>query len=112
RIHNCGVRSCKIKGIHWTNWAQSVAPGTGLHPIFKPGGGYYTQPATAHLRASHIGKCSPGGPRAYLKLTVQDPTRPGGPLGPPYAWSEAPNLCKYGSATAPSSEAPKSEAPG
>jgi hypothetical protein len=111
RIYNGGDASGEVRHIHWTNWGQSVALGTGLHAIFKPGGGYYPQPVTAHLSASDIGTCSPGGPRAYLKLTVQDPTRPGGPLGAPYAWSEAKSLCKYGSGGSAPSETAKAEAP-
>jgi hypothetical protein len=111
RIYNGGDPSGLVSDIHWTDWGQSVAPGTGMHSIFKPGGGYYPQPVMAHLRASDIGTCSPGGPRAYLKLTVQDPTRPGGPLGPPYAWSEARTLCSYGSGASASTETAKSRPP-
>src|SRR6202022_2254142 len=55
RIYNGGDRSGLVTDIHWNNWGQSEAIGTGQHAIFKPGGGYYEQPVTTHLRAYDIG---------------------------------------------------------
>jgi hypothetical protein len=99
RIFNGGDPIGLVTHIRWSNWGQSAAFGTGLNAIFKPGGGYYSQLVTIRLRAYDIGACTPGGPRAYLKLSIQAPEGPGGPLRPPAAWAEAPSLCSSESGT-------------
>jgi hypothetical protein len=115
-IYNGGDQSGLARDIHWTNWGQPVATGTGLTSIFKPEGGYYPQRATIALRASDIGTCTPGGPRAYRRLSTRVPTRPGGPLGPWGQWAKT--MCSYdaGQSTSPeptttttSSQPPESE---
>lgn len=85
-IFNGGDPNGMVSKITWTGWGSSDAYGTGQEPIFKPEGGYYDQPAAVQLRASDIGTCASGGPRAYRKLYVRAPDAPGGPLGPWQAW--------------------------
>jgi hypothetical protein len=53
------------------------SPGYGHHSVPKPSGGYY-RPVIARLKAKRIGTCE--GHRAYLKLLIHEPRRPGGPL--------------------------------
>lgn len=105
-IFNGGDPSGRVTHIHWTNWGQRVALGTGLNAIFKPGGGYYAQLVTVRLRASDIGACARGGLAAYRKLSIQAPERPGGPLRAPAAWAEAPNLCSTEVVSTPASTEP------
>jgi hypothetical protein len=95
KIYNGGDRSGLVAHIRWSNWGQSVALGSGMHAIFKPEGGYYSQLVPITLRAYDIGTCTSGSPRAYLKLSTRQPVRPGGPLGSWSSWTEAPNLCSY-----------------
>lgn len=44
------------------------------------------------LKAADLGRCE--GRRAYLKLCVCEPRRPGGPLGPWLSWSGSKTLCE------------------
>jgi hypothetical protein len=94
RFYNGGDPSGLVKEIQWTSWGGESAIGYGLNAIFKPQGGYYSQPVLVEIRASGLGKCSASGPRAYTHLSIRAPDRPEGPLGPWRAWSEAPNICK------------------
>jgi hypothetical protein len=91
-IFNGGDPSGSVRNIHWRNWGDPTAIGFGLNPIFKPGGGYYRKPARIELRATDIGRCS--GRRAYRMLEARVPKKPGGPLGPWFAWSGASTICK------------------
>ncbi len=95
KIYNGGDPSGLVREIHWVDWGASSAIGYGLHAIFKPHGGYYSEPVLTELRATGLGKCG-GGPRAYTLLYVRDPQRPDGPAGPWYLWSEAKSLCRSG----------------
>lgn len=95
KIYNGGDPSGLVSHIHWTTWGGPIAVGKGLHSIFKPNGGYYNQLVPITLRASHVGTCSNGGPRAYLKLETREPEAPGGLLGTWDVWSEARSLCSY-----------------
>ncbi len=90
-LFNGGDPSGLITQIHWTQWGGSVAVGTGRNPIFKPGGGYYAQQVPIKLRASAIGNCA--GRSAYTKLSVREPSRPGGKFGPWRLWSGAASIC-------------------
>jgi hypothetical protein len=92
RIFNGGDASGLIKRIHWHHWGSDIA--RGLHPIFKPGGGYYRKPSHSRLKAYDLGHCAGSHRRAYRRLKVRDQKRPGGPLGHWYLWSGARNLCK------------------
>jgi hypothetical protein len=96
RIFNGGDPSGLVREIQWTSWGGSTAIGYGIHFIFKPQGGYYSQPVLIELRATGLGKCSPSGPRAYTHLSVRDPVRPEGAYGPWFAWSGAKTLCRSG----------------
>lgn len=93
-IFNGGDPSGLVTHIHWSSWGGSTARGHGLNAIFKPHGGYYRQLATIELRASSLGHCSAGGPRAYRHLDIRVPARPGGPLGPWTAWAGAQSICR------------------
>jgi hypothetical protein len=92
RIFNGGDPSGLVDHIHWRSWGGAVAVGTGLHAIFRPHGGYYRHRVVAILRAGRLGWCE--GKRAYRKLWIKEPRRPGGKLGPWYAWSGAGNVCE------------------
>ncbi|MGE5408249.1 MAG: hypothetical protein ACM3NV_06510 [Syntrophothermus sp.] len=91
-IFNGGDPSGLITDVHWSSWGGAVARGHGRHPIFKPGGGYYRHAVVARLKATDIGRCE--GRRAYLKLLIREPRRPGGPLGPWRSWSGARTICE------------------
>jgi hypothetical protein len=91
-IFNGGDPSGSVRNIKWRNWGDPTAIGHGLNPIFKPHGGYYRKPARIELRATEIGRCS--GHRAYRKLEVRIPKKPGGKLGPWFSWSGADNICE------------------
>jgi hypothetical protein len=92
-IFNGGDPSGRVTKIHWTSWGASVATGSGLNAIFKPHGGYYAQLVTIEMRAYDVGRCTPHGALAYRKLSVRVPSRPGGPLGPWFAWAGASTIC-------------------
>jgi hypothetical protein len=91
-IFNGGDLSGLISDVHWSSWGGAVARGHGRHSLFKPSGGYYRHPVVAQLKAKRIGACE--GRRAYLKLLVRQPRRPGGPLGPWRSWSGPQTICE------------------
>jgi hypothetical protein len=91
-IFNGGDPSGSVTKIHWTGWGNPTAIGTGLNPIFKPGGGYYRKPAMIELRATDLGKC--GARAAYTRLEARLPKHPGGKLGKWFSWSGAKTICK------------------
>jgi hypothetical protein len=91
-IFNGGDPSGLVSDIHWSSWGGPTAIGWGRNPIFKPGGGYYAHPVAIKLRAGALGHC--GSRRAYTRLSVRVPNRPGGPLGPWRSWSGASTICK------------------
>jgi hypothetical protein len=91
-IFNGGDPSGEVTNIRWTGWGNPTAIGTGLNPIFKPGGGYYRKPAMIELRATSLGKCGARG--AYTRLEARLPNHPGGKLGKWFLWSGAKTICK------------------
>jgi hypothetical protein len=95
-IFNGGDPSGMVSGIHWKDWGKKDAKGIGKTSIFMPGGGYYPGLVSADLRTSDLGHCTAGGPLAYEHLSVREPSKPGGPLGPWSSWSESKTLCKFG----------------
>jgi hypothetical protein len=90
-IFNGGDPSGLITEVHWSSWGDAQANGSGKNPIFKPQGGYYRRPVSIELRASGLGRCA--GRAAYTRLSVREPRRPGGPLGPWRSWSGATSIC-------------------
>lgn len=94
-IFNGGDPSGYVDHIHWHSWGHRVAKARGLNAIFRPGGGYYSRRVWIKLRASHLGRCHPGGPRAYRHLSYRAPSRPGGRLGRWHTWSGQPSLCHW-----------------
>lgn len=95
-IYNGGDASGSIAKVHWSSWGAAVAYGRGRHPIFRPQGGYYRRPVVALLKATDIGECE--GRRAYLRLLIKEPRRPGGPFGPWRSWAGPQTICEpYGS---------------
>lgn len=92
-IFNGGDPSGHVSQIHWTGWGSALAFGTGMSSIFKPQGGYYPQLVAVQLRADRLGSCSPSGPPAYTRLSVREPSVPGGPLGPWAEWSGSGSIC-------------------
>lgn len=93
RIFNGGDPSGLVTKITWTSWGGGVATGHGLNAIFAPHGGYYPGLVTIQLRAYDIGRCVARGPLAYRKLSVREPSRPGGPPGKWFAWAGAATIC-------------------
>jgi hypothetical protein len=94
KIFNGGDPSGLVTHIHWKHWGADTARAHGDHPIFKPGGGYYSKPSHSILRASDLGKCPNSNRLAYRKLKVRDQKRPGGPRGHWYSWSGFKTICK------------------
>jgi hypothetical protein len=90
-IFNGGDPSGLISEVRWTSWGGATASGAGRNPIFKPHGGYYRKPVAIELKASGLGRCA--GKSAYTRLSVREPRRPGGPLGPWRSWSGAASIC-------------------
>lgn len=95
-IFNGGDPSGLVTRIHWRGWGGPQSTGRGLTSIFKPAGGYYGTLVTAQLKAFDRGRCTAGGPIAYRRLSVREPARPGGPLGPWQSWSGSRTLCRFG----------------
>jgi hypothetical protein len=91
-ISNGGDASGTLLHVHWSSWGGAVAHGSARHPIFRPAGGYYRKPVVAELKAIRIGSCE--GRRAYLRLLIREPRKPGGPLGPWVSWSGPKTLCE------------------
>ena len=85
-----------MKAITWRHWGKTEAYGNGKTYIFKPTGGYYPGLVNIELRASDLGHCTTGGPLAYEHLDARVPAKPGGRLGPWFAWSDAKTLCHFG----------------
>jgi hypothetical protein len=79
--------------IRWSHWGGRQAIGYGLAFLSSPGGGYYPRRGTIELRASNIGRCTPGGPLAYRSLQGREPNKPGGPLGQWFAWTDYRSIC-------------------
>lgn len=92
-IFNGGDPSGHVSQIQWTGWGSPVAYGRGLSSIFRPQGGYYPQLVAVELRAADLGSCAPGGAPAYRRLSVREPSAPGGPLGAWTPWSRTGNIC-------------------
>jgi hypothetical protein len=93
-IYNGGDLSGSVGDIHWSGWGGRTAFGVGENAIFKPNGGYYSQPVTIQLHAVALGHCYPGGPPAYQRLYAREPSRPGGSLGRWFSWSGRNSLCR------------------
>jgi hypothetical protein len=91
-ISNGGDASGTLFEVEWSSWGGAVALGQARHPIFKPNGGYYRKPVLAQLKATDLGRCE--GHRAYLKLMIREPRKPGGQLGPWLSWSGPKTLCE------------------
>jgi hypothetical protein len=92
-IFNGGDPSGHAFDIVWLRWGSAAATGFGKNPIFKPGGGYFSQPARIELRASDLGHCPGSSQLAYRRLKARVPTRPGGRLGPWFSWAGAKTIC-------------------
>ena len=92
-IFNGGDPNGRAWGLHWTRWGASRSLARGRTWIFKPAGGYYSKPGAIELRASRIGRCTAGGPRAYTRLQAREAVRPGGPLGRWFVWGGWKSLC-------------------
>jgi hypothetical protein len=95
-IFNGGDPSGLVTHIHWSSWGGRTASGHGLNAIFKPTGGYYSELVTIQLHAYHKGRCTAHGPMAYQRLSVREPSRPGGRVGPWESWSGSTTLCRFG----------------
>jgi WD40 repeat protein len=92
RIFNGGDPSGDVSAISWRDWGGPEAIGFGRTSIFKPTGGYYPRPGRIELRAHGVGRC--GLQRAYTKLSVRVPLRPGAGLGRWGSWSGTETLCR------------------
>lgn len=90
-IFNGGVPSGRLMDIRWTHWGEAQAFGKGEAFIYRPGGGYYDGTVPALLRAEAIRDCK--GTKAYTRLYVREPDRPGAPPGPWFLWTDDPDLC-------------------
>jgi hypothetical protein len=95
-IFNGGDPSGLVTHIQWSSWGGATASGHGLNAIFKPNGGYYGKLVTIELHAYDKGRCTAHGPIAYRRLSVREPARPGGPLGPGEPGGASPTVCRVG----------------
>jgi hypothetical protein len=93
-IFNGGAPSGAVDHIRWSHWGGRVATGRGRIALYKPGGGYYAKRGAIKLRAYAIGPC--GGHRAYTRLSISVPDRPGGPFGPWQPWAGDSTICGSG----------------
>ena len=93
-IYNGGDLSGLVRKIHWHHWGSKKALATGRNHIFKPHGGYYPHPVRIRLTASGLGHCPGSRHRAYRKLHVRVPKKPGGQLGPWRKWAGSKTICK------------------
>jgi hypothetical protein len=91
-IFNGGDPSGLISDVKWSSWGGPIARGHGHHSLFKPSGGYYSHQVVAQLKAKRIGNCE--GRRAYLKLFLREPRRPGGSVGAWHSWSGSRTICE------------------
>jgi hypothetical protein len=91
-IFNGGDPSGEVSKIHWKNWGDPSAIGTGQNPIFKPRGGYFRKRARVELRATKLGEC--GSRVAYTRLEIRAPKHPGGKLGRWMLWSGEKTICE------------------
>jgi hypothetical protein len=92
-IDNGGDPSGQVVDLTWHNWGSEYSQGWGRTSIFKPGGGFYPHLVRAELRAAGLGHCVSNGPRAYTRLFLRVPRKPGGPLGPWTRWAGARSIC-------------------
>jgi hypothetical protein len=95
-IFNGGDPSGLVTDVRWRGWGGRTAFAIGRSSIFKPKGGYYPRLVTIELHAVALGRCRAGGPLAYRRLYVREPSYPGGPLGRWLSWSGAKSLCRFG----------------
>jgi hypothetical protein len=93
-IFNGGDPNGTAWKLRWTGWGGPVARAQGLTWIFKPTGGYFRKPGNIELQASRTGRCTANGPRSYTRLLARESLRPGGPLGPWFAWNGLATLCR------------------
>jgi hypothetical protein len=93
RIDNGGDPNGTAWQLRWTGWGSPVARARGLTWIFRPNGGYFSKPGAIELRASRIGRCTPGGPPAYTRLEAREALRPGGRLSRWFAWGGWKTTC-------------------
>lgn len=91
-VSNGGDPSGIVRHITWQHWGSDVTIGWGKGSIAKPSGGYYAKRGRIKLKATRPGSCD--GRRGYHRLFAREPKKPGGPLGPWFAWSGATNICK------------------
>ena len=92
-IYNGGDASGEVRHIRWHRWGSRKSLATGRTYIFKPHGGYYRHSVRARLKATGRGHCSGSHRRAYRKLYVRVPKKPGGKLGPWRNWSFTKTIC-------------------
>jgi len=87
-IYNGGVPSGIAQDIRWRRWGSATARGVGLHPTYRPEGGYFRSLGVIQLKASKLGTCPDApGKRAYTRLVTRSQIRPRGPFGDWYPWT-------------------------
>jgi hypothetical protein len=91
-IDNGGDPSGRVTKIRWQNWGLSRATGDGLIAVPSIKVKSYVL-MRAELRASRIGHCTPGGPRAYTLLQIRTAPRPSGKFSKWELWNLRTNLC-------------------
>jgi hypothetical protein len=94
-IFNGGDPSGDVVSIKWKLWGSKDAIGFGQTSIFRSGGGYYPNLVRVELRATDLGHCPRSSSLSYRHLEAREPARPGGPLGPWFAWSGASTICAF-----------------
>ena len=93
-IFNGGLRTGRAWSLRWTDWGAATSHARGLTWLYRPDGGYYRTPGVVVLRASRPGRCAANGPRAYRYLEARTAVRPGGRLGPWFAWGGWGHICR------------------
>ena len=87
-----GDPSGRIWNITWKNWGASAATGGGLTYI-APRSKHGWVKGRIQLKAAHIGRCIPGGPRAYTRLEGRIAPLKTGRFSAWFLWNGRPNLC-------------------
>ncbi|HWB21412.1 MAG TPA: hypothetical protein VG652_00835 [Gaiellaceae bacterium] len=93
-VFSGGSPTGEVWNISWRQWGTANAIGHGATWNSTPTGGLYAQPGRAELRASNLGRCTPGGARTYRLLEIRVAQGPGTPWGKWHRFLGRADLCQ------------------
>jgi len=91
-LDNGGDPSGRAWSISWQDWGAVATTGDGL-TYLAPTSRHGWVKGRVELRAEHIGRCAPSGPRAYTRLEVRVAPLNTGRFSAWVLWNQRPNLC-------------------